>query len=87
MSRTEAWANLYPPSRGRTIPPSRVRRWRPRRTSRSNRPEAAATDKLIDIIKTGTDSRLRQQAISALTRKKDPRATQLLIELIDRKMP
>ncbi len=52
-----------------------------------NRPDAGATDKLIDIVKTGTDSRLRQQAISALSRKKDPRTTQLLIELIDRKNP
>ncbi len=48
------------------------------------RPEAEATDKLIDIIKTGTDPRLRQQAINALTRKKDPRSTRLLMEIIDK---
>lgn len=52
-----------------------------------NRPEATATDKLLDIVKSSTDYQLRGQAISALTRKKDPRATQLLIELIDKKAP
>jgi HEAT repeat protein len=46
------------------------------------RTEAEATDKLIDIVKTGTDPALRRSAISALTRKKDPRSTKLLLELI-----
>jgi TolA-binding protein/HEAT repeat protein len=50
-----------------------------------SRPEAAATDKLLDIVKNGTDYRLREQAISTLTRKKDPRTTQLLLDLIDKK--
>jgi HEAT repeat protein len=50
----------------------------------ATRPEAEATDKLIDIVKTGTDPRLRQQAINALTRKKDPRSTRLLMEIIDK---
>ena len=40
--------------------------------------------KLIDIVKTGTDPRLRNQAINALTRKKDPRSTRLLMEIIDK---
>lgn len=53
----------------------------------SNRPEGAATDKLLDIVKTGTDPRLREQAIYALTRKKDPRTTQLLLDVIDKKVP
>ena len=53
----------------------------------SNRPEAAATDKLLDIVKTGTDPQLRGQAINALTRKKDPRTTQLLLDVIDSKKP
>lgn len=49
----------------------------------SKRPEATATDKLLDIVRTGTDPRLREQAIYALTRKKDPRTTALLLEVID----
>lgn len=50
----------------------------------AERKEAEATDKLIDIVKNGTDPKLRSSAISALTRKKDPRTTKLLMELIDR---
>ncbi len=50
----------------------------------ASRPEGEATDKLIDIVKTGTDPRLRNQAINALTRKKDPRSTRLLMEIIDK---
>jgi HEAT repeat protein len=46
------------------------------------RTEDEATDKLIDIVKTGTDPQLRRSAVSALTRKKDPRSTKLLLELI-----
>ena len=53
----------------------------------SNRPEAEATDKLLDIVKTGTDPQLREQAIYALTRKKDPRTTKLLLDIIDSKKP
>ncbi len=48
------------------------------------RTEEAATDKLIDIVKNGTDPQLRSSAISALTRKKDPRTVRLLMELINR---
>ena len=50
----------------------------------ATRTEAEATDKLIDVVKTGTDPRLRSQAISALTRKKDPRTMRLLMEIIDK---
>jgi HEAT repeat protein len=46
------------------------------------RKEPAATDKLIDIAKNGTDPQLRRRAISALTRKNDPRTTKLLMEII-----
>ena len=46
------------------------------------RDEDAATDKLVEIIRNGTDPRSRTEAISALTRKKDPRSTQILLELI-----
>lgn len=48
------------------------------------RTEDAATDKLIDIVKNGTDPSLRTSAISALTNKDDPRATQLLLEIINK---
>jgi HEAT repeat protein len=48
------------------------------------RKEPEATDKLIEIVRTGTDPQLRRSAISALTSKKDPRTTQLLLELVDR---
>ncbi|MEO7963381.1 MAG: HEAT repeat domain-containing protein, partial [Gemmatimonadaceae bacterium] len=50
----------------------------------SDRAEPEATDKLIDIVKTGTDPQLRRSAIGALTRKKDPRTTRLLMEIVDR---
>lgn len=49
-----------------------------------NRKEDAATDKLIDIIKNGTDPSLRRSAISAVTNKNDPRATQLLLDIINK---
>lgn len=48
------------------------------------RTEDAATDKLIDIIKNGTDPSLRRSAISAVTNKNDARATQLLLEIINK---
>jgi len=47
-----------------------------------DRKEPEATDKLIEIVRTGTDPSLRRSAISALTRKNDPRTTQLLLDLI-----
>jgi HEAT repeat protein len=50
----------------------------------ASRTEAEATDKLIEIVKTGTDPQLRRMAISALTRKKDPRTMRLLMEIIDK---
>lgn len=50
----------------------------------ANRPENEATDKLIDIVKNGTDANLRTQAISALANKKDERARALLLEIINK---
>ena len=50
----------------------------------ANRREPEATDKLIDIIRNGTDYRIRSQAINAITRKNDPRATKLLMDIIDK---
>lgn len=48
------------------------------------RKDDAATDKLIDIIKNGTDPQLRRSAISAVASKNDARATQLLLEIINK---
>jgi HEAT repeat protein len=50
-------------------------------SQRSN-PEAA--DKLLEIAKKGTDPDMRRMAISALSRKNDPRTKQLLLEIIDK---
>ncbi len=50
----------------------------------AERDEPAATDKLIEIAKTGTDPVIRRMAISALTRKKDPRSTKLLLDLVEK---
>ena len=50
----------------------------------SRRPEPEATDKLIEIARTGTDPDMRRYAISALSRKNDPRTRKLLLEIIDR---
>ena len=52
-----------------------------------DRKEPEATDKLIDIVKTGTNPENRRSAINALTRKKDPRTTKLPMDLIDREKP
>lgn len=48
------------------------------------RKEDAATDKLIDIIKNGTDPTLRSSAIRAVASKQDARAQQLLLEIINK---
>jgi HEAT repeat protein len=48
------------------------------------RKEPEATDKLIEIARTGTDPQLRRLAIHYLTRKKDPRTQQLLLEILDK---
>jgi HEAT repeat protein len=50
----------------------------------AQRNEPEATDKLMDIARTGTDPDLRRYAISALSRKNDPRTKKLLLEIIDR---
>ena len=50
------------------------------------RKEDAATDKLIDIVKNGTDPQLRSSAIQAITEKgkTDARALQALLEIINK---
>jgi HEAT repeat protein len=50
----------------------------------AQRPEPEATDKLMEIARTGTDPDLRRYAISALSRKNDPRTKKLLLEIIDK---
>jgi HEAT repeat protein len=49
----------------------------------ARRKEPEATDKLLDIARSGTDPQLRRAAISMLTKKNDPRTTKLLLEIID----
>jgi len=50
----------------------------------ASRDDAAATDKLIEIARSGTDPELRRMAIQALARKNDPRSTKLLLELVEK---
>jgi hypothetical protein len=50
----------------------------------AQRSEPEATDKLLDIARTGTDPDLRRYSISALSRKNDPRTKKLLMEIIDK---
>jgi HEAT repeat protein len=39
---------------------------------------------LIEIAKTSTDPRVRSQAIQALTRRKDPKATAFIRDLVEK---
>jgi HEAT repeat protein len=50
----------------------------------ASRKETEATDKLIEIAKNSTDIEMRRLAINYLSRKNDPRATKLLMELIEK---
>jgi HEAT repeat protein len=50
----------------------------------AQRTEPQATDKLLEIARNGTDPDMRRFAISALSRKNDPRTKQLLLEIIDK---
>jgi HEAT repeat protein len=50
----------------------------------AGRDDPAATDKLIEIARTGTDPELRRMAIQALARKNDPRSTKLLLEMVEK---
>jgi len=52
-----------------------------------NRKEPESADKLVEIVKTGTDINLRKQAINALQRKNDPRSAQLFQDILDGKRP
>ncbi len=48
------------------------------------RDEPAATDKLLEIARSGTDPQVRREAISALARRKDPRTTKMLLDLLEK---
>jgi HEAT repeat protein len=50
----------------------------------AQRQDPQATDKLLEIAKSGTDPDMRRYAISALSRKNDPRTRKLLLEIIDK---
>jgi HEAT repeat protein len=50
----------------------------------ARRDEPEATDKLLEIARSGTDPDMRRYAISALSRKNDPRTKKLLLEIIDK---
>ncbi|HET7295967.1 MAG TPA: HEAT repeat domain-containing protein [Gemmatimonadales bacterium] len=49
----------------------------------SQRQEAAALDKLIQIAKTERDGELRKKAVFWLGQSHDPRAAQVLLEIIN----
>jgi HEAT repeat protein len=49
----------------------------------SERKEPEALDKIVDIAKNGTDVEMRRRAINILSRSKDPRASKLLLQLVD----
>ena len=49
----------------------------------SERRESAATDKLIDIARNDRDTEMRKKALFWLAQKNDPRAKQLLLEIIN----
>jgi HEAT repeat protein/TolA-binding protein len=51
------------------------------------RRDQAAADKLYDIVKTATVVSLKMQAMNALANRKDPRAVQLLTDILDGKTP
>jgi HEAT repeat protein len=48
-----------------------------------SRKEPEATDKLIEIAKSGTDPQVRRDALNTLVRKNDPRTTKLLLDLLN----
>jgi HEAT repeat protein/TolA-binding protein len=48
-------------------------------------PESA--DKLIDIVRNSTDSRVKREALMAINRRQDPRAQQIMMEIIEGKKP
>jgi len=51
-----------------------------------NLKEPEAADKLVDIVRNSTVINIRTQALNALSRRKDPRSTQLLTDILDGKV-
>ena len=51
-----------------------------------NRKDAESADKLIDIAKTSTVPSIKKEAFQAIIRRNDPRATQLLNDIIEGKV-
>jgi len=51
-----------------------------------SRKDAESADKLIEIAKTSTVPSIKKEAIQAITRRNDPRATQLLNDIIEGKV-
>ncbi len=49
----------------------------------SERKEPEALDKIVEVAKSGTDIDMRRHAINILSRSKDPRASKLLLQLVD----
>jgi HEAT repeat protein len=49
----------------------------------SERKEPEALDKIVEIARSGTDVEMRRHAINILSRSKDPRASKLLLQLVD----
>ncbi len=52
-----------------------------------NRKDPESADKLIDIAKTSTVPAIKNEALRAVMRRNDPRATQLLQDILDGKKP
>jgi HEAT repeat protein/TolA-binding protein len=52
-----------------------------------NRKDPESADKLIDIVRNSTDSRVKREALLAINRRNDPRAQQILMDIIDGKKP
>jgi HEAT repeat protein len=53
----------------------------------ASRKDAESADKLIDIVKNSTDTRVRREALLAIERRNDPRAQQLMLDILDGKKP
>ena len=53
----------------------------------ANRKDPESADKLIEIAKTSTIVSIRKEALNAITRRNDPRAQQLLQDILDGKKP
>jgi HEAT repeat protein len=53
----------------------------------ASRKDSESADKLIDIVRNSTDTRVRREALLAIQRRNDPRAQQLMLDILDGKKP